>query len=205
MTTVKKTKTAASQKKIIAKNVKFKKATAAERRVMIAKDVITALEQKTIRSVSGNWVKTHDQLFKEETLDKFWDGDAKIIETIEKTQISDAIKNVKCDVCALGALFVCGVRRFNKITFGKLSDEVFGGTEAGEFEHEHLDYFLKGYFSESQLSLIEIAFEKGMGAYIATSNKENLAMRMFKGSPKIRMIGIMKNIIKNKGQFIPEL
>jgi hypothetical protein len=195
MTTIQKAKATAQKKKIVKKNAEFKRATPAEKRVMIAKDVIAALKQKTIYSQSGTWCSTRGPIFDDETLETY--------EKVYDTQISSVIKDVSCDVCALGALFVCGVRRFNKITFGKLSEEVFSGAEEGSFAQEHLEYFLKGYFSESQLSLIEIAFEKGYGGYFADDPKELLAKKMFKGTAKNRMIGIMNNIIKNKGKFVP--
>jgi len=203
MTTIKKATT--QKNKIVKKNAKFKKATAAEKRIMIAKDVIAALEQKTIRSQNGVWCESEDPLFDRETMISYYDGN----DTINNTEISATIKNVKCNVCALGALFVCGVRRFNKITFGDLEGihgslyDRSGETASGSFDQDHLDYFLKSYFSKSQLALIEIAFEKGKGGYHANSTKELLAMNMFKGNSKNRMIGIMKNIIKNKGQLVP--
>jgi hypothetical protein len=209
------TQTAAQKKKIVKNNAKFKRATAAEKRVMIAKDVIAALEKKTIVSESGTWCTSRKPLFNSEEIKTYFDYvvnqddvDVDVINNINDTEISRSIKNVKCNVCALGALFVCGVRRFNKITFGELGAfvdvQVNSGPVSGYFKQEHLEYFLKRYFSESQLALIEIAFEQGEGGFIpsVSSQKELLAKDMFKGNAKKRMIGIMKNIIKNNGQFV---
>ena len=76
-------------------------------------------------------------------------------------------------------------------------------------EKEVFSNGLNSLFSYSQLRLIEIAFERGLGAFkdydynLEPSTKRAAQFgRKFK-TEKSRLRAIMKNIVENKGTFIP--
>lgn len=188
-----------NKKTIKKSNAKFAKATPAQKRVLIAKDVIAAIKAKTINPAEGVWCARSD-------------GKSLYNETQGGEQLSKLIgKNVQCDVCALGALFVCTVRRFNNLEAGIVSNYQVS-------DIYEIDSYLYDFFSREQIRLIEIAFEGGRGAMIADSPLDNKVAAIFssRGLTTAReveeyteldadekLLIIMKNIIKNNGKFVP--
>jgi hypothetical protein len=190
-------------------NANFKKLSPAQKRVAIAKDVLIQLQLKKYMATAGTYFST----------------DALPLDKTNSLQHSFN-KMESCDVCALGACFVSGVRLADKIKVDAIIDE---GTiiEDGETEvssdyisasastmHEYLD----GIFDEQQLALIECAFEgsdiQGVDNWSdrerAIAFGEQIRMQCeeddnceYGKRDRLILTKIMKNIVKNNGTFKP--
>lgn len=206
---------AASNRRIAADNKAFQKMTPAEKRVQIARDVLSQLATKRLFAVSGTWLTGAEgrELFDESDLKK----DPELQQILKKTKT--------CDGCALGGLFLCAVERANKLKISELSCVVpnlesdtgeliiVGGFGALPDEDDTFKY-LKKFFTKSQLDLIEYTFEEGNGAVHDFCCKEfEQASVFFTGGKEVgdkysgltahdRMRLIMENIICNKGTFV---
>ena len=205
------------------RNEIFKNATPAEKRVLIAKDVLALIKAKKITPASGTWVEFYtkseylaveDKSFREAV----FDGE---IET--------------CDCCALGSIMTSCTLFKNKITIGDAMDR-----EALSFDAISHDFVadklgLQKLFGKKQLALIEIAFEQGAGFYSVDYTLTRIKLgditkkeavqelreeteisditldeveKAYKFGSKYndedkRLVAIMKNIVKNKGTFNP--
>jgi hypothetical protein len=124
------------------------------------------------------------------------------------TDLQDAIPSIenqvgKCNVCALGAAVLSKARLFDNVPIdGEAAS--YGGVISLDYD----DCFngLKDIFSESQLQLIEAAFE----GWDEGSWETNPAIRRavafgekYIDDDKKRMKAIMQNIIDNDGTFKP--
>jgi hypothetical protein len=115
------------------------------------------------------------------------------------------LAEMNCGCCALGAIFVSAVERFNGVRVGVNMDScrVFG--------FDDIKRPLRRFFSAEQMKLIEIAFEVGGGYFLHKKFKPaelGLAARNFGfryDDPEQRMVAIMRNIIRNDGEFKPPL
>ncbi len=208
--------TRAQQKQKALREVKklnriFNNSTPAEKRIIIARDVITQIEAGKYIPESGTYFETSCNL------PPLIDFQSKILE-----------KNFKCRVCELGGLFTSAIRINDK--FKTSTSDIL----ASEIREE-----LVKYFSEKQLILIEYAFEstpvgnlsglfggsrkrkelsldKLTAAEIYRSNKkvskhiweydieEKINIKLTNDANKKAMIYICRNIINNKGTFRPE-
>lgn len=205
----------------------WKQMNASERRVSVALDVIAQLKKKTMcRFVptNGNLVCSPEEMgdfFGEIFTSKKWK------EKLQKEGIfserivvkpTDQVRDVlpdKCQVCALGAMFVCAVDRLDKLAIKDLEGSRTPGFNrvASGFVEKDVMRYLGDIFEEKQLRLIEISFEKGEGMfhhidpYVADGDGELLERALiFKKNlkdPKKRMLAIMENIVKNDGTFVP--
>lgn len=174
------------QERIEKRNKAFNNASAEEKRVLIAKDVLKQVGKGRIVPTSGSWVYIPDTFVAE---------DASFQEEFLKESKSD-IKT--CECCALGSMVVSCTLFKNDASIDDVED---GASPGGKVFNKNL----KPFFSKYQLKLIEIAFETGYGYYTPMTDTEFAAERFghkFKEDDK-RLIAIMKNIIKNKGTFIP--
>ena len=129
---------------IKANNLAFKKATKPQKRVMIAQDVLAQIEAKKFRAKEGNWICASRDL-------------SNLQETEGVREVFAAGKMGRCDVCALGGLFMS-------------CTNLNGGTTLYDFEGESdslgfyiyngspLSNGLHKFFSNDQLKLIEIYF-----------------------------------------------
>jgi hypothetical protein len=175
-----------------------KKLTKAEMRIAIAKDVIAQIKAKKYNPTNGVWVVS----------DCGQEYDDWLLTAASSCEVDVQVytKNInKCNVCALGSLFVSAVNKYNNVygTFDSVSTyEVFSSIGTEEKKSP-----LLRYFSSSQLQLIEFTFEGGMGAFYFYDNSSTAerAYAFYEQYPddKDRLIAIMKNIIKNKGIFKP--
>jgi hypothetical protein len=212
---VMKTKKKTSAKQEIARrNRKFKAASVAEKRVMIAQDVIAQVKAGRFKAASGSWVTPIRRNGLILQTEKFRDNDS-----VQKLFLEGDIP--KCECCALGAMFMSCTLYNNKTTAKEL-DEV-------GFEFEDLVEYggftngLSKFFSKDQLKLIESAFEGNTGAFSLEQadweeagwmdrlpdDKKPLPGDKSAGwmnrlpDDKKRLVAIMENIIKNKGKFVP--
>lgn len=111
--------------------------------------------------------------------------------------------NKSCNVCARGSLLLASISRFDKFKTGLLNDiECLEGSFQSD---SNTDQYLLKFFNESQLMMMETAFE---GAH----NSDEMDGEMWDAciffhdkykTPKNRLIAILTNAIKNKGTFIP--
>lgn len=168
----------------------FEKLGKAKKRVVIAQDVINNIKSNKFIPLKSTYV------------DNLNLGNGSI-----KDQF-DEIKN--CDVCALGSCLLSVVKYKNS-----LNTETIRGYGAYDFINDNKIYdLLSSVFDSRQLALIEAAFENGENYYTNENDDRKYELtieelratkkffRRFK-SDKTRLIGIMSNIIKNNGEFIP--
>jgi hypothetical protein len=174
-----------------------KKLTKAEMRVAIAKDVIAQIKAKKYNPVQGCWVIWVDGPDYDD-----WLVDNSANCRVDVQKYTKSIK--KCNVCALGSLFVSAVNKYNNVygTYMTVStDQVFDTSETNNRSP------LLRYFTINQMRLIEYTFEGGMGAVYFDDLKQmkGKADAFYSQYPddKDRLLAIMKNIIKNNGTFKP--
>lgn len=203
------------------KTVPFKDLGPAERRVMIAKDVIAGLRSKRLSAKQGEFV--NDPSEKNFITEK----------TDEKNCMKKALKKIeKCEVCALGACFVSLTERFNNITLGnvygselkELKLDFSGGCPVTlNLSFDDISQSLQKFFSKSQLAMIEYAFElggwindEGAEGWCLTDKQKDHCTAFYdtfftvdkngygydRNQPKL-LACIMQNIIENDGLFKP--
>ena len=176
-------------------NAEFKKANKAQKRVMIAQDVLAQLKAKRYVAESGCWVQANynsavplaDIKYKDSVQDLF----------AEKTIES-------CNVCALGGLFM-SCTNFNNNTLLEELDDV--SEDLGNLidEEEQLSNKLNKIFSTNQLKLIEMYFEANGGFFREDDEDNRIGVFYNKNSSdKKRLQLIMENIVENNGTFVPE-
>jgi hypothetical protein len=179
---------------VVKKNVRLTKA---EQRVQISKDAL-------------KWIKKENVKVKESS------GYFYISKGEEQlkigTDLNKYLKKIKCDVCAKGALFLSHVDRFDNC---KIQPSYPGSEDANtDFDDEDdIKQRLSKQFSELQLDMIECAFEKKVLTDSTQKlgqsyNPSKIAQECIKfgkqyKKPYDRLEAILKNIVKNKGTFIP--
>jgi len=193
---------AITKKQIKQWNESFNKLSKEEQKVAIAKDVLQQIKVKTIIPTTGTYC----------ALDLDWTDP--LLELDVQSNFNQ-LKNFECSVCALGAMMVSNVKFNNNFTFEKLNrsnSDVFVNT-------------LEKYFERYELALIEFAFESwDIEDLIEDGEIKNGILSnesyIFHGlnyeeiekacdfnrninDESERMVRIMKNIIKNKGEFKP--
>jgi hypothetical protein len=172
-------------------NAAFKKATKAEKRVMIAKDVLAQIKAKRYIPESGTWVDPNWNIRNE------IDG----TESVQKLFADRTIET--CNVCALGSLFMSCTNLNNNTC---VSDINYGGegTEIGERiqDGDTLSNGLNKIFSKKQLQLIEVYFETGDG-WFGEDSRHVAYFNDAYPDDEDRLVEIMKNIVANDGTFVP--
>lgn len=188
-------------------NEKFEAMTPTEKRVQIARDVLSQLRLKRLTAVSGVWLQGGDDspLFENKDVEK----NPELKDILAKTE--------RCEGCALGGLFMCAVERADKIKLGELAcvkeykeeakaykntPEYINDVE-GTMEFTDAFKYLKKFFSAHQLEMIEEAFEQGSGN-CSTTNDHAAGFVIDIDDEEDRMRLIMENIIVNNGLFKPE-
>jgi len=193
--------------------MKNKNKTRAEMRVEIANDVLRSLESRRYKAKHLVYVEapSRDRKYQKQlNIIASWENS----EEDEKRQFTTP---EKCNVCALGAMFVSAVDRHNSVTLAEMS------YLDGEAEYD----YLSKWFSTKQLSLIESTFENQefgnrlmeehdyrstelMHAAILKNFKEDKKkfklksyVKLCMSSPEYVMRSIMYNIIDNNGRFRP--
>ncbi len=166
---------------------KFDKLSPEKQRMTIAQDVLDRIELQQIKPDSGTTVTRHD----------FYNQDPL------KQQLSNP--EFRCDACAKGSLFLSFIGIVNNYESLEIQSDL---------RHKSMN-LLSNIFSLYQLALIETAFE---GAPMNWNYDANLSdkdidkamqfRRLQKETnsdtkDKLNLIAICKNIIKNKGTFIP--
>lgn len=203
-----------------ARNARFNAATLAEKRVIIAKDVIAQISKKTMIPKEGAWVRINAEnkingysiaYPNGKASYELNDAEKQQAEDIRNEQICDLVgaQGVSCTVCALGSLMLSLVRYRNNVTVRDFEQNAF------EYDRIHRGNEDKTgitkYFTNAQRILIESAFEKGCGFFRNDRNisiGEKKVARAVKFGEKYedktkRLVAIMKNIVTNNGIFKP--
>jgi hypothetical protein len=162
------------------KNQHFAALGPAEKRVAIAKDVLQWLRLGRLTGQPGAYLWTHKPQRPDD-----W------VETA-------VVNGFSCTACALGSLFAA------------CADRVGGfGRELMSFPSYHMREQLKPYFEMEQLVLIEMAFEGFAEQYEEGHRYRNPAATAYcadlgreQGDERLALI--MRNIVRNKGTFVPE-
>lgn len=199
MTTTVKTMTPAQiEREIKRRNKLFEKATPAQKRVLIAKDVLDQIKAQRVQPKQSYFVRipevadhTHGKDFRNAFLGK-------------------ALPY--CETCAVGGLMLSCTLFNDQHTVG---DDALGH-ELGYYIRNGESSALKNgfleIFDQRQLCLIEQAFEMGHGEIASPftdpldwrhPSEAAIAFGKKYKTTKGRLIGIMKNIIDNKGTFKP--
>lgn len=172
------------------RNKAFAAADEAGKRVLIAKDVIKLLDTKKLEAARGCFIDTH-------THNDPFDGTEDVRELFLQGQLPD------CEVCGVGALMLSCTLFNDKQTMSDIWNEDISYRINYS---EPLSNGLNAYFDRDQLMLIENAFELGSGAFdwqFLDHRNAAIAFGRKYPQPKDRLIAIMENIIKNKGEFKP--
>lgn len=166
--------------------------TPAEQRVAIAKDVIKQIKEQKLIVRCGRYAAL---------LHAFDLPNGPVVggKFSQQTLLRE---DVRCEVCAVGAAIVSGLRLFNGASF----DIIWSPDGEGAADKAH-------WFSRSQTALIERAFEKKAACIIANCLPDCaptgellervLAFKRRYRSPRKRVLAIYRNIIRNNGEFKP--
>lgn len=180
----------------------FSSLTPAGQRVRIARDVLKRLDEGTVSSLGG--------YFRLMVLRGAVDRDAPF-----RPQLKRLVgESGACSACAIGALFVSSIMLQNHSSARELGlkDQSQGWTGEQMLTASRCAIARRlresGSFSAMQLQLIETAFE---GFNITDSPRldddQHARVRKFyskhAASPDRRMAAIMRNIVENRGEFIP--
>lgn len=183
-----KTLTAAKVKKEIERrNRIFKKASEAEKRVLIAKDVLDQLKSGRIKATRWYFFYLGDE-----------ENDQHDGKSLQRTFIENSIP--ACHCCGVGALMVSCTLFNNK---QKIGDIELGGDLGIAIKNEvPIPNGLNAFFETDQLSLVEQAFECGDGEFGYDSGRAVYFGKQYLNST-VRLRAIMQNIIQNNGTFKP--
>lgn len=127
------------------KKTKFELATKAEKRVIIAKDVILQIKAKKFKATSNVYIRPSKK-FSE--FGKFTDSLKDVLPAFFES-------GATCSCCAKGALFISTVSKRNECTIDETKN-------LGSYE---IVQNLSDIFTESQLDKIEQYFEGWVGEY----------------------------------------
>jgi hypothetical protein len=165
-----------------------------KQRLKIVKDVLSLLEEKKIVAKSNN---TYLNVHSNPESQKNWDLD---------NQVHTVLEQNRCTVCGIGSVFVSAVMLNNKLEVKNLRRG-----DPDDIEKREIVGYLKKWFDSEQLDLIEIAFEAtsahSRGVQEGNFHYENQKSAFKFGrryrSDKTRLKAICKNILANKGKFVP--
>jgi len=184
-------------KKIAEDNAKFKAMNAEEKRVAIARDVLAQLKAEKLIARAGTFLtgQNGDNIVPPET-----DKDEELQTILQNTEV--------CEGCAIGGMFMCAVKKANKLKVGSLESFDFSrATHASrhglpEITEDDAFNYLSKFFSRNQLDMIETAFEFGDGARSSDDASADFVRDIEDDSERMRLI--MENIVVNKGKFVPK-
>lgn len=190
---------AMTKQQIKVREAKFKAANAAQKRILVAKDVLAQVKSGKLTAKTGNWLTVHG------VPDTQMDEHGEPIGSMREALVHP---EVNCTACALGGLFMSCTLFNNKVEFKDYEHEDIGDLIS---EGEHFKNKLDTVFCRTQLKLIETAFELGNGWFgerstgkeLTESQRQARAFGEQHMDPSDRLVAIMKNIIKNNGTFKP--
>lgn len=158
-----------------------KRQTRIEKRVAIARDVLKHLAEMKVGR--REYIRGKVQGAKSE-------------DDVQKH--ADAITE-KCQVCALGACFISMGRLYNDTPIGSMIPPYWGEGQLKAIREEILLPLIR-YFPISQLREIETAFEQSVDIGQGSPAAKQWGQKY--KEDKERLAAIMRNIIRNKGEFV---
>lgn len=216
-------------RRIARKNAAFEGLKPAEKRVAIARDVLAQLASGRLVADTGFWLGNS-----ESTSDDNHLIDADDLASVKNTELQSILGEMDtCTGCALGGLFMCAVEKYDKLKVKDLKEYEYCSDRGDNYDAEDLVLqtvdtvnYLRKFFSNDQLQLIECAFEMGQGAWseedycddhcdearlqtwkeackFATDEMYPEADCDLDENPGLRMKLIMENIVANNGMFMP--
>lgn len=168
------------------RNEKFAKASPAEKRVIIAKDILLQLASKRLQASTGIWL----------------DAKLDVAADRQKEEAQDIILDAKsCNACALGSIFLSTLEHANKFKFNSFNYKNI--SQKAEIHYQQFREYLLGFFEHDQLIAIELAFERGAGWY-SVADAKSIKYRDFAAGfgASERLEAIMKNIVEHNGEFV---
>jgi hypothetical protein len=209
-----------SPEAIAKRNAAFAKLSPAQKRVVVAKDVLAALNAKQLKARQSVYVEStlvRSDPASEYDMDEYYRQRNEADAADAQTMLLEG--KAECTVCAIGSVFVCAVERMNKLSYLD-----FRTMDQRDMRH----YLADAGFSLEQLDLMECAFERtakyiesekyeqfSCGGYEEGDDDIDAAIRFGEqfvtynesGSRVVNSEGcmraIMKNIIANNGEFRP--
>jgi hypothetical protein len=189
----------------------FSRMTKAQQRVQIAKDVIRWIEAEKFKPTNGLYIgnlQLNARDFRRRDSEKLGDRQARDV-------VRDAKKN-RCQVCAIGAAFMCALDRADKLKMKDAGASV-GGLGNLYFDDDNMRDYLGRWFSKVQLMAIEHAFERaeyGLRPVVEEQSVLSQAAIAFgrraQGDEvedevvaRVVLLAIMKNIVRGRGTFKP--
>lgn len=210
------------EREIAKREAIFKKASPAQKRVLIAKDVIAQIKARKYKPETGSFLMINK--IRGMTSRKIFDGGYNSgAAAIRQNEGEDADarklylenKIQQCSCCALGGMFMSCTLYNNHTTASEMD---YANADIGAFlegdEYVKLSNGLDKFFSLSQLRLIEQTFEGDEGVTRSRDSDVNgddfpaytpraKAFHENYKQPKARLLAIMKNIVANNGTFKP--
>jgi hypothetical protein len=192
--------------------IPFSRMTKAQQRVRIAKDVIEWIEAEKFRPTNGTYINNLQASAR--------DLRRRDSEKLGERQARDVVRDAKkdyCQVCAIGAAFMCALDRADKL---KMKDAGFslGGLGGLYFDDDTMRDYLGRWFSKVQLMAIEHAFEQSAIGGLRPVTDEEMALSQAaiafgqhaRGDEvekvvvsRVVLLAIMKNIVRGRGTFRP--
>lgn len=207
-----------------AKQAKWESMTPRERKVAIAKDVIAQVQAGNYQiEASYGYIEPLNKTGVNKTINEHFRKTRNLDRPLSKTDIEVMTKS--CAMCARGAALMSRIRMFNSIKVGDVAylvDDDYNelsnnDLKAGEkptgadlaVHQSSTTKGLAGSFTELELSLIEVAFER-TGWLLTSStvtNRDRLRQAIEFGQQfeddSDRLLAIMQNIVDNDGVFRP--
>ena len=184
-------------KKLEEKNKAFNKLSKIEKRIEIAKDVISQVKAEKFIAKCGIYFST-------ESFNEFGQE-----ESAQQILLGD--KAPKCTVCALGGITLSTIRKNNAVKIGVL--QVKGGAAN---QRKLVADKTHNIFTKTQLDMMEIAFERQVmdreNPYFTNQdypfNNTMIGQKAIDFGSKYadindRLVAIMENLIANNGIFKP--
>lgn len=185
----------AKRQTIEERNKGFNSATLKEQRVAIAKDAIKQIKAEKFIAEAGTYLGIEEEL------------GCEVGDELQKVLKKRKNKGAVCKVCGIGAAFISTVRLFDNY---KIKEEELDGWDYSTtlaVEHMDMRILLSKYFSPSQLSLIECAFEVRWGFGMSDSYKKDREAAAIFGDKyeddNERLLAIFENIVAHNGIFKP--
>jgi hypothetical protein len=182
-----------------------------ERRLLVVQDLLQRIEAEKLLIARSNYFSLNGRDINSPGLMRDagmpWDGDLRdAVTTIEEE------KGISCTVCAVGGLFYSALMLRDELTFAEVKNGSWG-YEADGFRAKML-----GFFSQAQLSLIELAFETAeefmhfeLGVTLEEVQQAYQFGYLLAGprheteriTPADRLKFILLNVQDNDGVFVP--
>lgn len=183
------------------RNKAFKKLTRAQQRVRIAKDVLEQIKLRKLKPAHMTYLRATG---------------ARSLPAIkrEATDLGAVLEALpSCQVCALGGLFACAVKRADNLTaeasgavysYGPPTAEGCNKVDRVRAPQRKVYEYVEQFFAPEQRARIETWFEAddAFTGYYFEAPFFPFAWKQL--SARRRMEEIMRNIVANKGAFKPE-